>query len=119
MRVKANERQHLSDIIREELDQAERRIHERLSQYECQPAASKQDELDNVRRFYMDLANNEWTDADEETLNSYSSLGEAEIKDMMRHAFRRSRVFPVPSFASLMNTLRKDNGHVESLGQLR
>ena len=119
IRIKPNERQHLSDVIREELDQAERRIDERLAQYECQPAASKQDEFDNVRRFYVDLTNNDWTDADEETLNNYSSLGEEEIKDMMRQAFRRSRVYPVPNFASLMNTLRKDNGHIESLGQLR
>ena len=118
MKIKQNERQHITDLVREELDQANRRINERLSEYECQPAMSKEDELDCVRRFYTDLTDNPWTEADEETLRSYSSPGEPEIKEMMRQAFRRSRVYPIPSFASLMNTLRKTDNHVEGTGQL-
>jgi hypothetical protein len=37
---------------------------------------------------------------------------------MMREAFRRSRVHPVPSFASLMNTLKKSNGYAHGAGTL-
>jgi hypothetical protein len=120
MRIKQNERQHITDLVREELDQANRRINERLSEYECQPAMnlSKEDELDCIRRFYTDLTSNSWTEADEETLSNYSNLGADEIKEMMRQAFRRSRVYPIPSFASLMNTLRKTDNHVEGTGQL-
>lgn len=118
MRIKPNERQHITDLVREELDQANRRINERLSEYECQPAMSKEDEYDCVRRFYTDLTNNQWTEADEEGLSAYSNHSADELKEMMRQAFRRSRVYPIPSFASLMNTLRKTNGHVEGAGPL-
>ncbi|HXG94594.1 MAG TPA: hypothetical protein VNN73_19790 [Blastocatellia bacterium] len=118
MKIRANERQQISDIVREELDRANHRINERLSQYECNPAVSKEDELDRVRRFYMELANNDWTEDDEEALSAYSNYSEAELKDMMREAFRRSRIYPLPSFASLMNALRKTNGHIEGAGPL-
>jgi len=118
MRIKQNERQNLSDIIREELDEAERRINQRFSEYECHPAVSKQDELDKVRLFYIDLTGNEWTEADEEALAGYSDLNESKIKETMRQAFRRSRVYPVASFASMMNALRKTNGYTESTGPL-
>src|SRR6185312_3498527 len=39
---------------------------------------------------------------------------ESEIKEMMREAFRRSRLYPIPSFASLINALKKDSGEASS-----
>ncbi len=110
MRIKPNERQELTDIIREEIDQVADRIGARLAQYECQPAASKSDKFDYVRSFYIDLTENDWTDADEEALQSYTDLNEIEIKRLMCEGFRRSRVHPVPNFNMLMNVARKKNG---------
>jgi hypothetical protein len=111
MRIKQNERQEITDIIREEVDQVVARISDRLAQYECHPAASNQsDKFDHTRRFYIDLTENDWTNADEEALKNYSDLSEVEIKRMMREGFRRSRVHPVPNFAMLMNVARKSNG---------
>src|ERR1041385_2250015 len=110
MRLRPNERQEIADILHEELKEATRRISERLAEFECQPASSKEDQMDNVRRFYTDLTDKDWTDADEETLNDYADLGEGEIKEMMREAFRRSRMYPVPNFASLINALKNVSG---------
>ncbi|HEX8185491.1 MAG TPA: hypothetical protein VF747_12085 [Blastocatellia bacterium] len=108
MRIRPNERQYIADIIREELEQANQRISERIFEFECQPAANKEDSFACVRRFYTDLVDKDWTEADEETLNSFSDLNEDEIKRMMREAFRRSRVHPVPNFASLINVLKRN-----------
>ena len=110
MRIRPNERQHIADIIREELEQANQRISERILQFECQPAENKEDKFDSVRRFYNDLVEKDWTDADEEILSGFTDLSEADIKRMMREAFRRSRVHPVPSFASLINVLKRNEG---------
>jgi hypothetical protein len=109
MRLRPNERQEISDILHEEFKEANRRITTRLAEFECQPASSKEDQMDSIRRFYIDLAEKDWTDADEETLSGYSDLGENAIKEMMREAFRKLRVYPVPSFASLIKTLRADH----------
>jgi hypothetical protein len=114
MRIRPNERQHIADLIREELEQANQRISERIVQYECQPAENKEDNFDSVRRFYNDLVEKDWTDADEETLNGFTDLSEADIKRMMREAFRRSRVHPIPSFASLINVLKRIEGEPPS-----
>jgi hypothetical protein len=108
MRLRPNERQEISDILQEEIKDANRRIIERLAEFECQPASTKEDQMDGIRRFYVDLAEKDWTDADEETLSGYSDLGENAIKEMMREAFRKLRVYPVPSFASLIKTLRTE-----------
>lgn len=110
MRIRPNERQFISDILREELDRANDRIGERLSQFECGPPAYKDDQFDGVRRFYDDLVNKDWTEADEECLQTLNDKGEEEIKAMMREAFRRSRVHPIPSFASLINVIKKGDG---------
>ena len=107
MRIRQNERQYIADIIQEELGQASQRISERIFEFECQPAANKEDSFDSVRRFYTDLVDKDWIDADEEVLRTLSDLSEDEIKRMMREAFRRSRVHPVPSFASLINVLKR------------
>jgi hypothetical protein len=110
MRIRPNERQHIADLIREELEQANQRIAERILQFECLPAANKDDKFDNVRRFYNDLVEKDWTEADEEALGGFADLSEDDIKRMMREAFRRSRVHPVPSFASLINVLKRIEG---------
>ena len=110
MRIRPNERQHIADLIREELEQANQKISERLLQFECLPAANKEDKFDNVRRFYNDLVEKDWTEADEEALGGFADLSEDDIKRMMREAFRRSRVHPVPSFASLINVLKRIEG---------
>src|SRR5215216_4353171 len=110
MRIRPNERQYIADIIREELEQANLKISARISEFECQPAANKEDKFDSVRNFYSDLVNKDWTDSDEETLRSFSDVSEDEIKRMMREAFRRSRVHPVPNFASLINVLKRNEG---------
>ncbi|HEY7914361.1 MAG TPA: hypothetical protein VIG62_20790 [Blastocatellia bacterium] len=114
MRIKPNERQELTDIIREEIDQAAGRISARLAQYECHPAAVRTDKFDHIRCFYTDLTENDWTDTDEETLSIYSDLNEVQIKRMMREGYRRSQVHPVPSFGMLMNVARKCNGEQTS-----
>ena len=110
MRIRPNERQQITDILHEELEEANRRISERLGQYECQPASSKEDSFDDVRRLYNDLVDKNWTEADEESLNGFAELSEEEIKRMMCEAFRRSRVHPIPSFASLINVLKRNDG---------
>ena len=107
MRIKQIERQYIADIIQEELGQASQKINERIYEFECQPAANLEDKFASVRRFYTDLVDKDWMDADEEVLRSLSDLSEDEIKRMMREAFRRSRVHPVPSFASLINVLKR------------
>lgn len=110
MRIKPREYQRLAEILREELDETGRRIGERLSEIERRPVASKDDSLDGVRRFYQDLTDNDWTDADEQSLAGLMDSTEEQTKRMMREAFRRSRVHPIPSFASLINVARKGPG---------
>lgn len=110
MRIRPREHQHISEILQEEFDEARRRISERLSELERQPVASKDDSLDGVRRFYQDLTDNDWTAADEEALAGLGDSNEEQAKRMMRDAFRRSRVHPIPSFASLINVSKKGPG---------
>jgi hypothetical protein len=110
MRIRQGERQRIAEILREELEEANRRISERLSDLERQPIASKDDSLDGVRSFYQDLTDNDWTAADERALGGLTDSTEEQTKRMMREAFRRSRVHPIPSFASLINVARKGPG---------
>lgn len=110
MRIKQQEHQRIAEIVREELEETSRRISDRLSEIERHPAASKDDSLDGVRRFYQDLTDNDWTEADEEALAGLADSNEEQAKRMMREAFRRSRVHPIPSFASLLNVARKGPG---------
>jgi len=107
MRLKRSERQRLSDIVREEIQQAGTRIEERLSQLEVQSGANVGDSHDKIRRFYEDLTAQTWTAADEECLKALDAMKESEIADMMRQAYRLSPVLPIPSFASLVNVIRK------------
>ena len=110
MRIRPREHQRVAEIVREELQEASRRIGDRLSEIETQPVSGKDDSMGGVRAFYRDLTDNVWTEADEEALASLAGSTEAQIKAMMRDAFRRSRVHPLPSLASLINVARKGPG---------
>lgn len=106
---KPNERQKIVDILKDELEDATRKIEERLSSFDINPASSTADKLEGVRRFYEDLVDKVWTQADEEFLASLTNLSESEIKRMMREAFRCTRIYPVPSFAALITSLKKSD----------
>ncbi len=110
MRIRQREHGRIEEILREEFEAASRRISDRLSELERPPVASKDDSLDGVRRFYQDLTDNDWTEADEEALAGLGDSTEEETKRLIREAFRRSRVHPVPSLASLINVSRKGPG---------
>jgi hypothetical protein len=110
MRIRPHEHKRVAEILEEELEHATRRISERLSELERKPVASKDDSLDGVRSFYQDLTDNDWTGADEEALGNLTGSTEEQIKLMMRDAFRRSRVHPIPSLASLINVATKGPG---------
>jgi len=110
MRIKPREQQRIAEILREELEETRSRISDRLRELERRPAASRDDSRDGVRRFYQDLTDNDWTEADEEALGGLADSTEEQTKRMMREAFRRSRVHPIPSFASLLNVARKGPG---------
>jgi hypothetical protein len=107
MRFRTDERQRLADIIHEEIDATHRRVEQRLSELDRSAAVSGTS-LDGVRRFYQDLSDTQWTIDDEEALAALGVIDEMEIKRMMREGFRRLRVQPVPSFASLIIALRKN-----------
>ncbi len=108
MRIRPDERQIIADIIREESEEANRRIAERLSAFECRPVSGNDDTMESIRRFYEELADCAWTEADEEALKGMGDLSEHEVKQMLREAFRRSPVFPVPSFSFLVNVHKKE-----------
>lgn len=110
MRIRPREHQRVAEIVREELQEASRRIGDRLSEIEMQPVARKDDSMSAVRSFYRDLTDNDWTEADEEALAVLEGSTEAQLKALMRDCFRRSRVHPQPSFASLINVARKGPG---------
>lgn len=102
MRIRATERQEITDICREELEEASRRIHERLAQLEKRPAAASEDKLEGVRKFYEDLTDKNWTKADEDFLQTLADHNENDIKTLMRDGFRKAQLFPVPNFAYLV-----------------
>ena|SRR5215471_15232669 len=117
MRIRPHERQYIADILRDELEEANRRISERVLQFESPPASNREDDLDEIRRFYEDLADKSWTDADEDCLSGLGDISQSELKQNIREAFRRSRVHPVPNFAALINVLKKGEGETSnSLG---
>lgn len=109
MKIRPNERQEITDMIRAELENAHGRILETFSRFERQ-TSTKEDALKGVRRFYEDLADNNWTNGDEQALSALADSNEEEIKRMMREGFRRTRVHPVPNFASLIIALKKNPG---------
>jgi hypothetical protein len=107
MKFAPKEHQRITDIIKDELEEAVRRIEEQVSRGETVPLPATSDRLTAVRRFYEDLVEKAWTQADEDCLDSLGDMSEEEIKRTMREGFRRSPVYPVPNFASLLNVLRK------------
>ncbi|HLG14252.1 MAG TPA: hypothetical protein VJH03_07080 [Blastocatellia bacterium] len=110
MSITPNESREIGDLCREELDDAARRITERLTDFECRTVRRDGDRFEDVRRFYEDLADKTWTESDETALATLDDLGATEIKRMMREAFRRSRLFPAPGFAYLISLIRKGEG---------
>ena len=114
MRIRPDERQIIADICREESDEASRRIAERLSAFECRPVSGSDDTMESIRRFYEELADCAWTEADEEALASLGDLSEHEIKQMLRVAFRRSPVFPPPSFSFLVNVHKREGPETQA-----
>jgi hypothetical protein len=110
MRIRPREHRRVSEIVREELQEASRRIGERLAEIQIEAAVGKDASFDGVRAFYRDLTDNEWTDADEEALARVCDLTESQLKVLMRDAYRISRVHPLPSFATLLNVAKKGSG---------
>ncbi|HJQ69174.1 MAG TPA: hypothetical protein VKA70_09390 [Blastocatellia bacterium] len=109
MRIRPDERQIIADIFREESEEATRRIAERLSAFECRPVSGNEDTMESIRRFYEELADSAWTEADEEALGELGDWSEHEVKQMLRESFRRSPVFPPPSFSFLVNLHKRDS----------
>ncbi|HYM00255.1 MAG TPA: hypothetical protein VEZ90_14980 [Blastocatellia bacterium] len=107
MKIRPSQRQKVSDICREELDRAARRIEDRLSEMESKRSEAGHHSHENIRKFYEELADKEWTDSDQECLETVKHLGDHQIKQMMKDAFRHSAVMPLPSFAYLMNLAKK------------
>ena len=114
MRIRPDERQIIADILREESDEASRRIADRLSAFECRPVSGNDDTMESIRRFYEELADCSWTEADEEALASLGDSSEHEIKQMLRVAFRRSPVFPPPSFSFLVNVHKREDPETQA-----
>lgn len=110
MRNRQQEQHRIAEVLREELEEASRRIRDRFSEFERPPAEGTDSKMDGVRRFYEDLTDNDWTENDEEALLGLSDSTEEQTKRMMREAFRRSRVHPIPSFAALINVAKKGPG---------
>jgi hypothetical protein len=108
MRIRPDERQIIADILREETEQASRRIADRLSAFECRPVSGNDDTRESIRRFYEELADTTWTEADEATLTGLGDLSEHEVKQMLRESFRCSVVHPIPSFSFLVNMHKKE-----------
>ena len=111
MRIKPNERDQIGAILREEIEEASRRISERLSQFEGR-SGSPEEDLQGVRRFYSDLTEKAWSNGDEEALRALGSLAEDEIRRIICEAYRRSPLHPVPGFAYLVNLLKKGEADV-------
>lgn len=118
MRIRPDERQIIAEIFREESEEANRRIAERLSAFECRPVSGSDDTMESIRRFYEELADCAWTEADEEALRGMGELSEHEVKQMLRETFRRSPVCPVPSFSFLVNLHRKESPETQATGSL-
>ncbi|MBI3653446.1 MAG: hypothetical protein HY231_20640 [Acidobacteria bacterium] len=108
MRIRTSDTNEISEICREEFEAANRRIGERLKQFEQRPASSTDEKLEGVRRFYEDLADKNWTKADEEVLKGLEGMSESDIKAKMREGFRKAQLYPVPNFAYIINALKSD-----------
>ena len=109
MRIRQSDTTEIGDICREEIEEANRRIGERLKQFEQRPASSADDKLEGVRKFYEDLADKNWTKADEDTLSGLEGVSEGDIKAKMRVGFRNAQIYPIPNFAYLVSVMKTDS----------
>ena len=107
MKIRPHERQAFVDICKEELEAATRRIDQRICENLLRVPEKAEDGRDSIRQFYEELSGCPWTEEDEKTLGSLANNDDADVKRMMRDAFRKSRVYPIPSFAALMNSLKR------------
>jgi hypothetical protein len=105
-----HESRELVEMCREELERAVARITERLARLEYRPVRRDGDEFESLRRFYEDLVEKTWTEADETFLTGLDGVSEPDIRRLLRDGFRRSRISPPPSFAYLINLAKKDEG---------
>ncbi|HEY6332932.1 MAG TPA: hypothetical protein VI756_26645 [Blastocatellia bacterium] len=99
--------QKFAEICREELEAARQRIDERFGDLDTSPLDDRKDGSDGIRRFYEDLAEKRWTESDEECLASLKDSSQAEIKRMIRDAFRHSQVMPIPSLKYMIGLAKK------------
>src|SRR5262245_9584262 len=107
MRITPDERDHLLEIIRDEIEASGRRIAERLGGMGARVPDGNENRWESVRRFYEDLSGKVWSEGDEECLASLGDVTESEVKSAMREAFRKSPVHPLPSFRYLLNLSRR------------
>ena len=107
MRIMPSERDQISAILHEEIEEANRRISDRLSQFQSLHSDQTEEGRCGLRQFYEDLTDKAWTDSDEESLRALAELPEGELKRIIREAYRRSPVHPVPGFSYLVNLLKK------------
>jgi hypothetical protein len=112
MKIRPDQRQAVRQICGDELEAATRRIYERLAELESRQDGSSDEKLEGVRKFYEELADKRWSKKDEECLQSLGEKSESEIKQMMREAFRRSPVLPVPNFGYMVNLVKKGEGEI-------
>lgn len=112
MKIRPDQRQAVKQICRDELEAATRRIYDRLAEMESRHDENSDEKMEAVRRFYEELADKRWSKSDEECLKTLGDQSEAEIKQSMREAFRRSSVFPIPNFGYLMNLVKKSDGEI-------
>jgi hypothetical protein len=107
MRITPDERDHLIEMVREELEATRRRVDSRLGQLQTHVPDGADSRWEGVRQFFEDLSGKVWSEADEECLASLEDLTESQVKASMRDAFRRSPVHPLPSFRYLINLSKK------------
>lgn len=99
--------QKFAEICREELEAARKRINERFGDLDTSPVGDREDGMDSVRRLYEDLVEKQWTDSDEDCLATLADSSQAQIKKMMREAFRHSPVMPIPSLKYMVSFAKK------------
>jgi hypothetical protein len=109
MRIRQSDTTEITDICREEIEEANRRICDRLKQFEQRPASSADDKMEGVRKFYEDLADKNWTKADEDALQGLEGISESDIKAKMREGFRKAQLYPIPNFAYLVSVMKTDS----------
>jgi hypothetical protein len=96
-----------AEICKEELEAARHRISERFGELDFFRVNDGKDGMAGVRQLYQDLTEKKWTESDEECLASLANSGQAQIKKMLRDAFRNSPVMPIPSLKYMISLAKK------------